>query len=54
VPGVPRGVYKVHIVHGGSGIDATLGCEVASDSPTANRMAFDVKAATGAKNARGG
>jgi hypothetical protein len=55
MPGLPTGFYKVHIVQQASGVDATLGCEVAGDSPTANRMAFDVKApAAGATNARGG
>jgi hypothetical protein len=44
--GVPTGFYKVRVVHSQSGVDATLGCEVADDSPSANRMTFDVKAGT--------
>jgi hypothetical protein len=50
MPGVPTGYYKVHIVQQAEGVDAMLGCEVADDTPSANRLAFDVKAST----ARGG
>jgi hypothetical protein len=46
---VPTGFYKVHIVHEGSGIDAMRGCEVADDSPSANRMAFDAVIEPGGK-----
>jgi hypothetical protein len=46
LPGVPVGFYKVRIVHGPSGVDVTRGCEVADDSPSSNRMAFDAKLTT--------
>jgi hypothetical protein len=45
VPGVPTGYYKVHIVHEASGTDATRGVEVADDTPSPNRLAFDTQLA---------
>jgi hypothetical protein len=36
--GLPVGYYKVNIVHGGQGIDATRGIEVADDMPFGNRL----------------
>jgi hypothetical protein len=46
VPGVPVGFYQAKIIHGPSGVDVTHGCEVATDSPTANIMVFDTKLGT--------
>jgi hypothetical protein len=45
IPGVPIGFYRVRIVHAASGADVNRGCEVATDLPTANRLAFDTKVA---------
>jgi hypothetical protein len=45
IPGVPVGFYRVQIAHAASGADVTRGCEVATDLPTANRLAFDTKIA---------
>lgn len=36
--GLPVGYYKVGIVHGGHGINATRGVEVADDAPAGNRL----------------
>jgi hypothetical protein len=53
VPGVPVGFYQVRIVHAASGVDVTRGCEVATDLPTANLMAFDTKLPTVSAEASG-
>jgi hypothetical protein len=42
---VPTGYYKVHIVHEASGTDVTRGVEVADDTPSPNRLAFDTQRA---------
>jgi hypothetical protein len=39
MPGVPVGYYQVHIAHTEAGVDAHLGCEVASDA-SGNRLEF--------------
>jgi hypothetical protein len=42
MPGLPAGYYSVH-VHSATGkYDVKLGCEVADDTPSPNRLAFEV------------
>lgn len=51
--GLPTGFYDVHIMHASSGVDQKMGCEVADDLPTANRMVFDVAEGGGPRTGAG-
>jgi hypothetical protein len=40
LPGLPLGFYRVLISQPQRNVDATLGCEIADDAPSVNRMVF--------------
>jgi len=45
LPALPTGYYTVHIVHPPSQTDVKRGTEVADDTPSPNRLAFDTQLA---------
>jgi hypothetical protein len=40
IPGIPVGLYSVRIVH--NGVEKAVGCEVADDAPSPNRLVVDL------------